>query len=73
VVGSVDESPRDGALISVVGATRSGPFYHLAGIKGDDYTGLKMGTQYHFDLCLVYRRQYFSFIPDYYVFVTGIR
>ena len=73
VVGTVDETPKDGVLLSVEGMSRSGPFYHLAGIEGDDYRALKRGKRYQFDLCLVYRREYFGFIPDYYVYVSDMQ
>jgi hypothetical protein len=73
VVGSLEEKPRDGVLITVEGASRSGPFYHLAGITGGEYGALAKGKKYQFTLCLVYKRPYFSFIPDYYVCILNAR
>lgn len=68
------ESPcADGVLLPVEGASRSGPFYHLAGIAGGDYGVLKPGKKYRLELGLVYRREYFGFIGDYYVYVMGVR
>jgi hypothetical protein len=63
----------DGTLLDVQGATRSGPFYHLAGVKGGDYGILKPGRIYTVQLALVYRREYFGFIGDYYVYILSVR
>ncbi len=63
----------DGSLLDVQGASRSGPFYHLAGIRGGDYGILKPGRTYTVTLALVYRREYFGFIGDYYAFVMGVK
>jgi hypothetical protein len=69
---NVTEPLSDGSLLDVQGATRSGPFYHLAGIKGGDYGVFKPGSTYTVELCLVYRREYFGFIGDYYVYVLSV-
>ncbi|HTO22230.1 MAG TPA: hypothetical protein VMQ10_07075 [Spirochaetia bacterium] len=69
----VDRPLVEGSLVPVTGATRSGPFYHLAGIVGGDYALLREGRTYVLDLCLVYRREYIGFVQDYYVYVSGIR
>jgi len=63
----------DGSLLEVEGTSKSGPFFHLAGIRGGDPGTLKPGKTYRVTLYLVYRREYFGFIGDYYVYVTGIR
>jgi hypothetical protein len=73
VTATIDQPAADGALLSVNGTSRSGPFYHLAGIKGGDYGVLKRAKQYRLTLCLVYRREYFGFIGDYYVFVADVK
>lgn len=73
VVVNVDAPLEDGALLSVEGTSKSGPFYHLAGIRGGDYGILKKGKRYRLDLCLVYRREYFGLIGDYYVHVVNAR
>ncbi len=70
VVVNVEEPLGDGALLSVEGASRSGPFYHLAGIAGGSYALLKEGERYRLTLCLVYRREYFGLIGDYYAYVS---
>ncbi|MBN1836452.1 MAG: hypothetical protein JW820_11420, partial [Spirochaetales bacterium] len=63
----------DGSLLAVRGASRSGPFYHLAGIAGGDYGILEGGRKRRLELCLVYRREYFGLMGDYYVYVLGVR
>lgn len=55
------------------GATRSGPFFHLAGIAGDDPGVLEPGRRYQLTLCVVYRREHFGFIGNYYVYVSEVR
>lgn len=73
IVPAVVDSPcADGTLLSGTGASRSGPFYHLAGIKGNDYGVLKRGRSYSLTLYLVYRREYFGAIGDYYVYVADV-
>ena len=63
----------DGAQLAVEGTSRSGPFYRLAGIAGGDYGLLKPGKRLRLELCLVYRREYFGLIGDYYVYVSRVR
>jgi hypothetical protein len=63
----------EGALLPVEGASKSGPFYHLAGIAGGDYAILKPGKEYRMELCLVYRREYFGLIGDFYAYVLSVR
>ena len=63
----------DGSLLEVEGSSKSGPFFHLAGIRGGDPGVLKPGKSYRVRLYLVYRREYFGFIGDYYVYVSVVR
>jgi hypothetical protein len=62
-----------GSLLEVEGTSRSGPFFHLAGILGGDAVILKPGERYRIVMYLVYRREYFGFIGDYYVYVGSVR
>jgi hypothetical protein len=73
VAVTVEGPLAEGALLSVEGTSKSGPFYHLAGIAGDEYGLLKPGKEYRLQLCLVYRREYFGFIGDYFAYVLGVR
>lgn len=67
----LDSQAAEGALLPVEDTSKSGPFYHLAGIAGGDYRLLKPGKTYRLQLCLVYRREYFGLIGDYYAYVLG--
>jgi hypothetical protein len=69
----VNEPCDVGSLLEVEGASRSGPFFHLAGILGGDAAILKPGQRYQVTMYLVYRREYFGFIGDYYVYVSAAR
>ena len=69
----IDAPCAEGALLPVEGTSKSGPFYHLAGITGDDYGILKPGKKLRLQLCLVYRREYFGLIGDFYVYVLSVR
>ena len=62
-----------GAQLDNDDATRSGPFYRLAGIKGGCPCVLKAGSRYDLTVYLVYRREYFGFIQDCYVYVAEYR
>ena len=73
VVVNVDRPLGDGILLSVEAASKSGPFYHLAGIAGGNYARLKVGTRYRLTLFLVYRREYFGLIGDFYAHVGSVR
>jgi hypothetical protein len=72
-VVTVDQPCDVGSLLEVEGTSRSGPFFHLAGILGGDAAILKPGKRYRLTLYLVFRREYFGFIGDYYVYVAAIR
>jgi hypothetical protein len=61
-----------GDILKVKGMTRSGPFYHVAGIRKDVLEKMKVGKTYKASLCLVYKREYFGFIPDYYVYLADV-
>jgi hypothetical protein len=60
---------RDGSMLMQEGMSRSGPFYHLAGVRGGDYAALQPGHTYRLLLYLVRRRAYP--FPDHYVYVAG--
>jgi len=73
VVVPADGPYGEGDLLSVEGTSKSGPFYHLAGIAGGDYGLLNAGKRRRLALCLVYRREYFGLIGNYYVYVLSAR
>jgi len=68
----VDKIISIGDILNVKGMTRSGPFYHVAGIRKDILKKVKVGKINRASLCLVYKREYFGFIPDYYVYLADI-
>ena len=72
-VVQLDGPCAEGDLLPVEGTSKSGPFYHLAGIAGGDYGVLQPGRKLHLQLCLVYRREYFGLIGDYFVYVLSVR
>ncbi|MEF3244504.1 MAG: hypothetical protein K6343_00760 [Caldisericaceae bacterium] len=68
VVADINEL-KEGDLLEIEGLSRSGPFYHVVGIVGDDYTAVKKG-KYILTLYLVYPRYYpftsfYVYIADY--------
>jgi hypothetical protein len=67
------EGAGEGGLLETEGQTRSGPFFHLAGIRGGDWRVLRPGRRYELDVYLVYRRDYAGFIQDHYVYVAAVR
>jgi hypothetical protein len=69
----VDQPYDVGSQLAVEGTSRSGPFFHLAGILGGDAAILKPGRRYRLTMYLVFRREYFGFIGDYYVYVSNAR
>jgi|GEM_PF-1729884 len=60
-----------GSILEVVGMTRSGPFYHVAGVKGNNLDVFKTQTRYKLEIYLVYKREYAWNIPDYYVYIAA--
>ncbi len=70
---AMDAPCSEGSLLTVQGASRAGPFYHLAGITGGDYGILKPGRSYRLTVFRVYKREYFGLIDDSYVYVAAVR
>ncbi len=68
----VPGSPLEpGSVLDIEGMTRSGPFYHLAGAENEALETLKAGGRHRVRLHLVFKREYFGSIPDYYVYIAG--
>jgi hypothetical protein len=61
----VDGRAEANAILHIEGMSRSGPWYHLAGIKGDDYEVLKPGIKYLMSCYKVYPRSYFNMESSY--------
>ncbi len=62
-----------GEILNIKEMTKSGPFYHIAGIRDGIFDNLKYGNIYEANVCLVYKREYFGFIQDYYVYLADIK
>ncbi len=67
----VTEPLKVGDLLYYTGMTKSGPFYHLAGISDKIAKAIEKGT-YKVKIYLIYKREYFGFIPNYYVFLSDL-
>jgi len=63
-----EEGAGEDAVLYVEGMSRSGPWYHLAGIAGGDYQALKSGKRYKAEFYEVYPRSY-SHMKSAYIFL----
>jgi hypothetical protein len=62
---------QQGDLLEIKGISRSGPFYHVAGIKGNNYQVLIPGKTYQLTICPVYPRDYP--FQSYYVYIEDFK
>jgi hypothetical protein len=69
----LEEECKEGTLLNVEGMTRSGPFYHVAGIAGEARARLKPGSRRDVTLYLVYKRDYVGRIPNHYVYIAEVK
>lgn len=67
----ITEPLKVGDLLSYKGMTKYGPLYHLVGINHKIAEGLGVGI-YKATIYLVYKREYFGFINDYYVYLLDM-
>lgn len=69
----IEEPLKIGSILKLTTMTKSGPFYHIAGINEniDIAKELKQG-RYRMKLYLVYKREYFGFIQNYYVYIAEV-
>lgn len=58
------------AILYMKDMSQSGPWYHVAGIAGDEYNSIEPGKKYSMDLYLVYPREYFG-MKSYYVYINS--
>ena len=68
----VESKAADNSILYVHGMSRSGPWYHLAGIAGGDYTILRPGVLREVVFYEVYPRNYWN-MSSMYVCVTEVR
>lgn len=59
-------------ILYVKGMSRNGPWYHLAGIVGNDFSVLKPKVKYHVTFYAIWKRNYWI-MPSAYVCVTRIK
>ncbi len=65
----VSEKPSHGAILYVENMSRMGPWFHLAGIKGGDYSVLVPEQKYKAVFYTLYPRDYFR-MPSAYVYLA---
>lgn len=63
---------KDDAVLDFPGISRSGPWYHLAGIRGEDYSIIKPKKKYLMTFYLVYPREY-AWMESSYIYVDQIK
>ena len=68
VISWVENSPSAGSILYVKGMTRSGPWYHICGIRGGNYTALEPGIRYSMSIYPVYPRYYWG-MKSYFVYI----
>jgi hypothetical protein len=61
----VGETAKDGSILYVDRMTKSGPWYHLAGIVGDDYSVLPPDVRSTVTFYPVYKRSYWHMTSEY--------
>ncbi len=61
-----------GDTLEVVGMTKSGPFFHVAGAADGALERIQPGTRCRVTLYLVYRREYVGAFPNYAVYLAGV-
>ncbi|RKY30699.1 MAG: hypothetical protein DRP67_04015 [Candidatus Omnitrophota bacterium] len=69
VIGWVHHPCKEGTLLRIKNMTRSGPFYHIVGIKGGNYDVIKPRVKYKMTIYLLYPRHYPFF--NYYIFIEN--
>lgn len=67
----VTHAYQQGSLLELKGMSRSGPFYHVAGIRVGNYKSLKPNKTYRTTIYLVYLRDYP--FPSYYVYIEDFK
>lgn len=71
VTVAVTQPYHPGSILELVNITRSGPFYHLAGIKDNNYQLLKAEFTYTMTIYPVYKKDYvLPNIENYYVYLS---
>lgn len=69
VIGWINQPCTENTILQIEGMSRSGPFYHIVGIKGGNYSVIKPQIKYRMAIYLVYPR-YYPF-PSYYIYLAA--
>jgi hypothetical protein len=69
-VAWVDGNAAMNSVLQMNGMTKSGPWYHMAAIAGDDFTQLRPGVRYKMVIYTVYPRYYWSMTSAYICIVS---
>lgn len=68
---SANEPLGDNSILYVENMSESGPWYHIVGIKGNNYTVIQPDTKYLMNIYLAYPKYYWT-MPSYYVYIFDI-
>ncbi|MCD6568852.1 hypothetical protein J7K70_01750 [bacterium] len=71
VVGWVNDACVENTLLHTENMSRSGPFYHIVGIKGGNWSDIKPKVKYKMSIYLVYPR--FYPFPDHYIYISSYK
>ena len=69
VIGWVNQPCTEDTILQIEDISRSGPFYHVMGIMGEDYSVIEPQIRYGMTIYLVYPR-YYPF-PSYYICIDN--
>jgi hypothetical protein len=70
-VAWVGDKPRQDSILYVTDMSKSGPWYHLTGIVGNNYDLLKPNSKSHMTFYMVYPRSYWG-MNSAYICVTQV-
>lgn len=65
---SANEPLGEDSILYIENMSKSGPWYHLVGIRGNNYNVIQPDTKYLMTIYLVYHRYYWT-MPSYYVYI----
>lgn len=67
----IKEECCENSILYIEQMSRSGPWYHITGIKGNNLSIIQPNTNYLITFYLVYPREY-AWMPSYYVYIDEI-
>lgn len=63
---------RENAILKFSGLSKSGPWYHVTGIHGNNYNAIIPETKYQMTFYLVYPREYWR-MESYYIYIDKFK